>query len=327
MITQNLAKPLLIGATATAFLSCLAGYVWHEQQRPAVLEVYVFALKTGRSMFIRTPDDRRILIDGGGNAEIIKKLTDIIPFYSRRIDAVIVTNTDGKNVSGLIDVVGRYEVERVYIPKFTLEDLKIASSTDQIHKSFIEIIGVIGLRVDEVRNGDRIPLSGDDSENQYRAVLNVLFPSPPETFSYSKASSPEILFSITYGDVAIVFMGDASVKVQKYVANSSGIADESRRNYAIESVLVVSHSASEGNLSRELIDVLRPDFLVYDRVVRADSGQKVPKKSATKKEKNSKQIKADPLASILGENRFNLKEVGSVRIVSDGEGVTIGSVE
>lgn len=293
----------------------------HDQQRPAVLEIYVFALKSGRSMFIRTPDDQRILIDGGGNSQVIAQLTDIIPFYSRRIDAVIVTNTDGKNVSGLVDVMARYDVGRVYVPRYTLENLDLASSTDQIYETFVDAVKFVGVRVDEVQSGDQIPLSGPLGDGEgHRATMHVLFPSQPESFPYSKASAPELLFCIEYGDTSVTFMGDASVKIQKYIASSSNIRKERFGMNSHSNVLVLSHSATEGNVSQELMEVLRPDFLVYDKLVRENATQKSQQKSASKNVKP----KSNPLATILNEDRFNLKELGTVRIISDGEGMIIG---
>lgn len=324
MATTYMTKPLLIGAAATALLSCLAGYVWHEEQRPATLEIYVFSLKSGRSMFIRTPDDRRILIDGGASSEIIRHLTRVLPFYTRRIDAIIATNADGKNVAGLIDIVGRYDVDRAYIPRFTLNNLALASSTDHIYETFLAALEISGVQTDEVQTGDQIPLSGSLQEkDQPRAVLHALFPAPPGAFPYSKASAPELLFSIVYGNTSVTFMGDASVKVQKYVASSSEIVREQVLKAGGGRVLVVSHSAAEGNTSPELMNALRPDFLVYEKALRAGEVKKTTAKPATKNKKPKP--KPNPLAAILNEDRFNLKEVGTVKITSDGEEILVGT--
>ena len=44
-------------------------------------------------------EDIVLAISNSGESE---ELTKILPFYSRRIDTVVATNSDGKNVSGLI---------------------------------------------------------------------------------------------------------------------------------------------------------------------------------------------------------------------------------
>src|SRR5689334_6366418 len=137
--SKLISKPVIIGAVSVLAVSAgLAGYVWYENHRPPVLEVYVIPLKTGQALFIRTPNDKRILVDGGTNSEIIRYISKILPFYSRRIDQIIVTRTDGAHVTGLIDAVNRYAVGEVVAPGITLESLGLASSTDQIHQTFLD---------------------------------------------------------------------------------------------------------------------------------------------------------------------------------------------
>ncbi len=303
-----ISKPVIIAATATVMASTLGAYVWHEENRPPLLEFYVFALKSGRSIFIRTPDDQRILIDGGGNSQIIQELTKILPFYTRRINKIIVTNTEGKNVSGLIDILERYNVDMVYLPKFTLQSLDVASSTDKIYETFVEKVIEKKVQVVEVEMSSELTLGEEVGK---KVIGHILFPTTPNLFEYSKASAPEILFNIKYGNNSVLFMGDASKKVQKFVASSS---EEIISN---SDVLIVSHSAVPANMSTELINVARPYSLVYEKAVTKGSTSKL-KPKITKKKGVS-----DPLATILGEDRFNLKEVGTVKIISDGENIEI----
>lgn len=290
--------------------ACIAGYAYYAGIRPSLLEVHIFSLKGGQVMFIRTPTDQRILVDGGGNAEIIRHLTSILPFYSRHIDAIIATNTDGKNVPGLIDVLERYDVGMVYVPGHTLQSLGLASTTDVAYETFLEAVERKDIEVRILKAGDQVSMDG--------IILNVLFPiaqNDIEKFSYSKASAPEILFQILFGDMSILSVGDASLKVQKYVASSSA---EIVSNV---DVLIVSQSASAANLSQEFIHVASPDYLVYSQAV----AKSVPKKNKAKSSTSSKSTKkkADPLAAILSDHRYNLRERGDVKITSDGHSVVV----
>ena len=266
-------------------------------------------------MFIRTPGDERILVDGGASAEVIRHLTKILPFYSRHIDAVIATNTDGKNVSGLIDVLDRYDVGNAYIPAFTLQNIGLASSTDEIYTTFMATIEERGIGLRELEAGDELVFDhvddfGRDIESDALTIaLKVVFPSKPATFTYSKASAPELLFNLTYKKANILFMGDASPKVQKYIASTSV------QSVAHSDVLVVSHSASAGNVSRELMSVVQPEYLIYSKSTTKSTGGI---SSAKKK------LSPDPLAGLLDDQRWNLKEKGSARIVLGEDYVEVG---
>jgi len=309
MSIKSISKPLLVVAATTAVASSLGAYIWKIEARPPILEVYIFALSSGRSIFIRTPEDKRILIDGGSNSEIVRKLTDILPFYSRRIDKIIATNTEGKNISGLIDIIERYDVSEAYVSGINLEVLGIASSSDQIFSTFSDTLQREVIKTQELIAGDNINL---DSKTD----LHVFFPVHQDRFVYSKASAPEVLFNISLGATSITFLGNASNKVQKFIASTSPIVNKTTKTNGITTdVLIVSHSALPTNISPILMDKLQPKYLIYSKLVKD-----IPAKSAITKKTSSlkkKEIK-DPLSYVLNENKFNLKEKGSMRITSNG---------
>ncbi|MEN9524106.1 MAG: hypothetical protein RL536_175 [Candidatus Parcubacteria bacterium] len=350
-------KFVIIATTATILVSGISAYVWHEQNRPKILEVYIFALKSGRFMLIRTPDDHRILVDGGGNSEIIRHLSKILPFYSRRIDSIMLTNTDTKNISGLIDVTERYVVDKVYLPKYTLENSGIASSTDKTFETFLDVVASKKIETRELVAGDEFIISKDFSTNYDQnknmadsgmgsntsppasnVVAQVIFPAHTDLFDYSKASAPELLFNIVYGNTSLLFMGDASKKVQKFVASSS------REVIHNNNVIIVSHSGVEANISSELMNIVMPDWFIYEKTVAKSSNQKTASKLPAKSQSGQVRSKAklsvgnsvkkksqkksatgshDSLAEIQDDHRFNLKELGTVKIISNGNEVEI----
>ncbi|MFA6294852.1 MAG: hypothetical protein WC666_00320 [Candidatus Paceibacterota bacterium] len=317
MSIKSISKPLLVVAATTAVASSLGAYIWKIEARPPILEIYVFVLSSGRSMFIRTPEDKRVLIDGGSNSEIVRKLTDILPFYSRRIDKIIATNTEGKNISGLIDIIERYDVSEAYISGINLEVLGIASSSDQIFSTFTDTLQREVIKTQELIAGDNIHLDN-------KTDLHVFFPVHQDRFAYSKASAPEILFSISLGATSVTFLGNASNKVQKFIASTSPIIDETTKTNEITTdILIVSHSALPVNISPVLMDKLRPKYLIYSKLIRNTSTKSVKdSKTASLKKKEIK----DPLGYVLDENRFNLKERGAIKITSDGIGVSVADI-
>ena len=310
-MSRIMSKPFIIGAAAALAISGVGTYVWKEEHRPHILEVYVFALKSGRSVFVRTPEDKRILIDGGANSEVVAELTKILPFYSRRIDAVVVTNTEGKDVSGLIDVLKRYRVDRAYVMNTTLSDMNMTSSTDRIYETLVATLNDLKIGVHEIGAGERIDFDQCVSGN-------VIFPVSSSDFQYSKASAPEILLNLSFGSTSITLFGDVSPKIQKYLVSEGEVKHSD--------VLVVSSNASSGNLSSLLVDAIRPRFLVYSKSLPKSSSSSSSKKIASShtSEISSKPKKLDdPLATILLENRFNIQEKGTVKIISDGKTVSV----
>ena len=294
---SSISKPLLIAVTATVAAGSLSAYAWSQSQRPEILEIYVFDLSSGRSIFVRTPDDKRILFDGGSNNDVIRELTRILPFYSRRLDAIVATNSDGKNVSGLIDVLDRYVVDRAYIPGVTLSGLGLASPTDEIYSTFINSLRKKNIVPDKIFSGQSISFG-------HSVTVETLFPDMSGDFSYSKSSAPEILFIIRYGDTSVVFIGNASSKIQTHIASST------LSKLTSTNVLIVSNSALPANISKLMSARLQPQYLVYSKLL-------------TKANTSAINKIADPLASISDSRRFNIHETGTVNITSDGIQVKI----
>ncbi len=277
MAIKSIRKPLIILTTVTALATGVGGYVWKEENRPALLEVYIFSVKGGQSTFIRTPDDKRILINSGSNSEIVRHITKVLPFYSQRIDAVIVTNDTDTNVTGLVDVVNRYRVDRLFVPAITPKSLKLASSTSRIYSELLKSARAKGIPIQEIMAGDSLPVSS-------KVKFDALFPVEAESFTYSRASAPELVLRIAYGTTSIIFLGNTSKKVQKYI---------SAQGFEQTDVAVFSHNAGSNNISSELLDVLKPDYFIY-----SGSVAKVWHNS------DAKQI--------------NLKDTGIIKITSDG---------
>ena len=290
-------------------LSGIAAHVWNQEHRPPVFEMYIFGLKTSTAAFIRTPDDKRILINGGSNSEVIRHISKVLPFYSRRIDMVIATDTDKKNVTGLIGVVGRYSVDQVLVPRITLEELNLSVSTssDRTYDTFLSAVRKAKIPMRELIAGEKVRFSskknnsdlsaqmgqaGKDSEylGSYDVSMNILFPVDTETFSYSKASPPEILFTLTHGSTDILWSGNSSKKIQKYITSSA----TSTLSTPLD-VLVVSHGALVTHFDRTFLETYQPESLIYSQSLSGSSG-------------------ANPFAY---DSRFNIQE-NTIRISSDG---------
>jgi beta-lactamase superfamily II metal-dependent hydrolase len=307
MTTKFSSKPFLIGSVTAALVCGIAGYAWCEEHREPLMEIYAFNLKSGSSVFIRTPDDKRILINGGANSEVIRELTKILPFYSRRIDTIIATDIEDSDISGLIDVIERYAVDRVIIPAINVQTIGLASSTNQAYAIFLDTVHRLKIPLEKVSAGDKIDL-GQKIGGQ-KAYADILFPVASSSFMYSRASPPEIIMKISYGQTSFVLLGNATTKVQRFLASSSNMETD---------VAVIPHSLSGGSLYAHLMDEMKPGFLIYSQAINASS-----KKTAATKDSPSKSKKVDPLYFILEDKRFNLKETGTVKIISDGSNITV----
>lgn len=113
--------------------------VWTEGDK----NMYVHFLDVGQgdAAFVRFPNNSQLLIDGGPSAIVLSQLGKNMPFYDRSIDALLVTHSDSDHLSGLLDVLDRYEVGMVFEPEniaqnnlYALWQKKLSEKQIPVHK-------------------------------------------------------------------------------------------------------------------------------------------------------------------------------------------------
>ena len=215
----------------------------------------------------------------------------------------------------------RYSVDKVILPAITLESLGLSTTTDQVYSVFLDTINEKGIEIKRVKEGDVIEFDS--------VSFDFLFPTAVESFKYSKASAPELVMDISYGDDSVMILNNITPKIQKYIASSpnrstpplpsvaltkegrlvgGSVGSLAEDDSARSDALIVFNNASPDNLAAELMDKLRPENLIYSKSLSNTSS-----KSAT-----SKNEKPDPLFYLMDDHRFNIKEKGTIKIVSNG---------
>lgn len=77
------------------------------------MKIYFLDVGQGDSIFIEAPNGNQVLIDGGPDNKVLSELADIMPFYDRDIDVVVATHTHADHITGLAEVLKRYDVANI----------------------------------------------------------------------------------------------------------------------------------------------------------------------------------------------------------------------
>src|SRR3989338_11134182 len=110
----TLKRKIFLGLIAIFIL--LNFFVWKEVfalNGPHYLKVDVLDIGQGDSIFIETPNMRRILIDGGPDSAVLGKLSKRLPFFKKSLDVVILTHPDQDHLMGLLYVLQKYKVDYI----------------------------------------------------------------------------------------------------------------------------------------------------------------------------------------------------------------------
>ena len=212
-------------------------YIYKWEFRKPLLEVHFLSLSKGRAIFIRTPQNKTILIGGGQNSEVLREITKAYPFYSRRIGAVITPSATPAQIGGLIEVIERYEVEEIIMPKLMATSTVLTQLMKEIKKKKIH--------VEEVERGDEIKVEED-------LKLKVLFPYAE--FKFNKSSLPELGLAIVYKDTAAYLIGSLSKTIQKDILENIEINKG-------QNIVEFYNSMADGKVSEELLEAINPEFI------------------------------------------------------------------
>src|SRR3989338_5213486 len=102
----------IFGGAALLLLALffLVGQFVFDYIKKPELEVSFFDVGQGDAIFIESKDGTQILIDGGPPNKILPQLGSKMRFFDRFIDVVALTHPHADHVSGLIEVLERYNV-------------------------------------------------------------------------------------------------------------------------------------------------------------------------------------------------------------------------
>ncbi|MEK7579843.1 MAG: ComEC/Rec2 family competence protein [Patescibacteria group bacterium] len=165
------------------------------------LKIYFFDVGQGDSILIETENKKQILIDGGPDNSIVKKLPKAMSFWDRTIDLVILTHPDKDHIAGLLEVLKRYQVKGIVETGVKCEKPECLVWENLKNREEAVIVSP--------KLGDSITLD----ENTKILILHPFEKVSGEYFS--KANNTSIVAKLTYGEHKFLFTGDIEKQVEE----------------------------------------------------------------------------------------------------------------
>lgn len=236
-IKRNLFNPLflitLVGILVYLGMSLL-------QESPNVMKLTFFDVGQGDAALATTPNGQNILIDGGPDDSIVSKLDKNIPFYSRQIDAVVLTHPHADHVSGLVAVVNKYQITRVY--------MNGTVHTAPEYLAFLEALKTHEVPVQIVKSGDSLDF-GDNIK------LDFLFPlSSTENQKVENLNNSSVVTRLSWGKASAIMMGDLESEAQsQLLASGQNVKSD---------IIKVAHHGSKDSVNAKFLSAVSPKYAV-----------------------------------------------------------------
>ena len=211
-------------------------YVVFHQAHSGVLTVTMLNIGQGDAIFVESPTGKQILVDSGPDTSVLRELSDVMPFYDKTIDLLMVTNPDRDHMAGFIPIIDRFRIGAV-LESGTVNDSEIfktlESSIDAHHIK--RIIAERGMVVD-LGSG---------------ALLTILFPDRDvHTIDRNPGS---IVARLSYGDTSYMLTGDTTQEVEEYLVSLDGEKLKS-------DVLKAGHHGSRTATGKLFVDTVKPKY-------------------------------------------------------------------
>ncbi len=208
------------------------------------LRVSFFDVGQGDAIFIETPQRHQILIDGGPNSDILKKLGGEMPFWDRTIDLVVLTHPDHDHISGLIEVLKRYEVKSILWTGV----LRNAAE----YKEWQKLIKEEKANIYIAKAGQKI-LGGRTFLERFD--LFILYPFESlEGNEASNTNNTSVVARLVFGKTSFLFTGDIYRSAERALLKEGVEIDSD--------VLKVAHHGSKTSSNSEFIASVSPDMAV-----------------------------------------------------------------
>jgi len=167
----------------------------------SALELAFFDVGQGDAIFFQTPQGHQVLIDGGPDALVLSRLGEVMPFWDKTLDLVVLTHPDADHITGLVGVLLRYEVENVLWTGRRKDTKAFAAFKKALLKE--------GAREIIAREGQRIIFKGSD------AVLEILYPFEGTDVSKGVSNETSIIARLVKGKHRVLLTGDTTKKIEK----------------------------------------------------------------------------------------------------------------
>jgi competence protein ComEC len=205
------------------------------------LHVSFLDVGQGDAILIQTPCGQNILIDGGPSPQsLCMELGKELPFWDRTIDLMISTQPHADHLTGLVEVLQRYQVRQVLQPT--------TEYNSSIYQKWTATLEEKQIKYSVPVAGQEIKLAGD--------IVIKVFNPPVQLFEQTSSDTDNngIVVKLSWGQISFLFSADV-----RYEAELNMIM----QRYNISStVLKVAHHGSKTSTSPQFLLLTDPDVAV-----------------------------------------------------------------
>lgn len=184
----------------------------------------------GDAILILTPEGKTMLVDGGPDRLLTKRLGAFLPWWQKELDVVLLTHAHADHLMGLVNLSQHYQLNLV------LHNL--TDTNAPLTKQWLEYLKIAQVLPQKINQQASFPL-GDFCQ------VNILSAS-----SSSDINDQSLVSELVCGQRKFLLTGDAGIKIEQEIVPAD------------YDVLKVSHHGSLSATSEEFLQKIKPEIAV-----------------------------------------------------------------
>lgn len=255
------------------------------------LQVHMLNIGQGDAILVTTAEQSHILVDGGPDEKVLTQLGEVLPFFFRDIDLMVLTHPHADHVVGLISVLQRFRVHAVLMsaPVYDSEP----------YHAFLRAVQAAG-----------VPVYMAQADMDFRlgaATVDVLYPFQPTTGdAFENQNDASVVMKISESGHSVLLTGDALVKEEEALV---ALSERGEIDLTAD-VLKAGHHGSHSSSSEAFLEAVGAELLLISCEQGNSYGH--PHKETLQK------------AAALGMEVLRTDVAGRVDLVFDDGGADIG---
>ena len=207
------------------------------------IEIHFIDVGQGDSSFIITPQNKTILIDGGGSYSSSYDVGEkvVLPYILDRgynsIDLMIISHFDEDHVGGLYYILNEIKVKKVCISK--------QYESTENYKKFLKIAKEKNIEVIVLKINDILEIEKD-------VKFQVLFPEE-NLIQENSTNNNALVIKLIYQDFKMLFTGDIEKIAEQKMVNLY-----KNTNILESDILKVAHHGSKTSTTQEFLNLVNP---------------------------------------------------------------------
>lgn len=212
---------------------------------PKKLKIHFVDVGQGDCTFITTPQNKTILIDGGGSMseEYDVGKSTLLPYILDRgytkLDYVFISHFDQDHVGGILTILEELRVGQVYISK--------QEQDSENYQKFLKIVKNKKIQVKVLKQGDCLKIEN----NLY---FDILWPIE-EQIQENVLNNNAMVMKLRYGKFSMLFTGDIEDVAEKKILD---FYEEKGEDILKSDVLKVAHHGSKTSTTQSFFEKVNP---------------------------------------------------------------------